>query len=68
MGQAKNREIKAWDNWTAEARSKGHRCSQCGCTPEHDERDTFFAVGMCGFCARATGALDAYYRSRGLST
>jgi hypothetical protein len=41
MGQAKDREVKAWDDWKAEARAEGHECSECTRTPEYDERHIF---------------------------
>ena len=66
MGQVKERQVKAWDDWKAEARFQARQCSQCTRTPEHDERDIFFMTGMCASCATSTGALAAYWRVRGL--
>jgi hypothetical protein len=54
MGQAKHREIKAQDDWTAKAKREGYACSICTRTPEYDERDIYFRTGKCSFCASGT--------------
>lgn len=33
----------------------GYRCSECGATQPHEDREAFYESGLCGWCRSLTG-------------
>ena len=62
MGASKNAEEKEYGRraagWDHVARSRGYECLRCGNTPQYDEREIYFEMGLCGWCAHQSAKDD----------
>lgn len=51
MGREKAKMEAAEAAWDRKAEAEDLRCSICSNLIIHSERDVFYTVGMCGYCA-----------------
>jgi RNA polymerase-binding transcription factor DksA len=50
MSRSKGEPEEAEEDWHSIAHSKGYRCDSCGSIIPYDEREVYFATGLCDWC------------------
>ena len=50
MGREKEQQIQDEENWREIANRDRHFCGLCGSLIEYDDREIYFATGLCGRC------------------
>jgi hypothetical protein len=50
MSRTKDEIEESQSNWHALVQAKGYRCLECFCAIPYEERDTYFASGLCDRC------------------
>lgn len=58
MGREKAKQEETEAAWDRKAKAEDLRCSSCSNHIIHSERDVYFTVGMCGYCAHIANKDD----------